>query len=525
MNCPVCIRALVLLPLILFGAAGGVRAEQSDPAAAKQTDPTSAPPTTSNGQPVVVRKTGKLARNAIPPQNPAEAKYGLPQNPLTNGPVDTDLSKPLTLYHAIQLGLAFQNAIAISQSQVDQASARLVQARSSYYPQLVPSYSYVQSLTPTPIFTTDPVTHMPTRSYQSISTTTQASALSVTQLLYDMGQREANVGASRRSLFAAEYGLGDQRQNVVLQVAQDYYNLLRDRELINEDVKSVARYQETLDIVTKQAEVGVAAQSDVYQPKADLANAKVQLLQDQSNYQVAEETLKNAMGVVSPNPLVLPQNGLPQPNPTPDPNGLEKYVQLAYSNRLDIKQQQEIVYSQGYEVKLAKIQNGITVDASITEGYAVQPISGEERSISVSVSYPLFDGGNTRAAVHLNQALWEQQKRTLDQLEQNVRLDVANSYQVRELARQRVVAAQVAFDAGQENLNVVRAKEQNQLAALPDIIDAERQLDTAGISLVQAIYDYYVADAALQRNIGVNDPVYVPKVPGAKPPIPGPKVP
>jgi outer membrane protein len=222
---------------------------------------------------------------------------------------------------------------------------------------------------------------------------------------------------------------------------------------------------------------------------------------------------------------MLPGAVLPQPNPKADPNALDNYVKIAYNNRLDVKQQQEVVYAQGYALRLAKIQAGITIDATITEGYAAEPVSGEERILNVNVSYPLFDGGNTRAAIRDNAALLEQQRRTLDQLEQNVRLAVEQSLEIREIARQRVVAAQVAVDAGTENLTVVRAKELNQLAGLVDVIAAETQLDAAGVSLVQAIYDYYVASAALERSIGVNDPTYIPNVPKAKKPIPAPPSP
>ena len=521
----ICSVRLVAAASVLLGCVyGAALADQSVPAApATQAAPANAQPAKSSGGRVVA----KLPSSMLADQNPAEKAYGLPRNPPAGGLVDTDLTKPLTLSQAVNLGLAFQNSIAISKAGVDQAAAKLTQARSSYYPQITPSYQYNVSLSPTKIYQFDPVTGLPIArlANQSVSTTTQTAGVNATQLLYDMGQREANVAISRRTMFSAEYALGDSRQTVILAVSQDYYNLLRDRELIKEDEKSRDRYKETLDIVTTQADVGAAAKSDIFQAKADLANAEVTLLQDQSNYRVAEATLKNAIGIVTSQRLILPDAVLPQPNPKPDPNALDQYIKLAYNNRLDVKQQQEVVYAQGYSLRLAKIQAGITVDATITEGYAAEPISGEERILNVSVSYPLFDGGNTRAAVRDNAALLEQQRRTLDQLEQNVRLAVEQSLEIREIARQRVVAAQVAVDSGTENLTVVRAKELNQLAGLVDVIAAETQLDTAGVSLVQAIYDYYVAHAALERSIGVNDPTYVPKVPGTKKPLPAPPSP
>ena len=67
---------------------------------------------------------------------------------LLRGVVDLDLSKPLSLDRAIRIGLLRQNSIAIAQTQIDVARNRLVQARSSYFPQVTPSFQYQSTVTP-----------------------------------------------------------------------------------------------------------------------------------------------------------------------------------------------------------------------------------------------------------------------------------------------------------------------------------------------------------------------------------------
>src|SRR5262249_17266907 len=150
---------------------------------------------------------------------------------------------------------------------------------SSYYPQVIPSYQYQNSLFPG----------------NSRTVETRNGVLLATQSLYDSGKREANVGLSRRNLFASEYNLGNERQNVVLQVTQDYYDLLRDKALVSVQEESVKRAQTTLEAIKAQVEAGAAAKSDTFQAESDLANAKVALLQAQSDYNVAQAALKNAM--------------------------------------------------------------------------------------------------------------------------------------------------------------------------------------------------------------------------------------
>ena len=71
--------------------------------------------------------------------------------------------------------------------------------------------------------------------------------------------------------------------------------------------------------------------------------------------------------------------------------------------------------------------------------------------------------------------------------------------------------------AGELNNQAAVAKQQNGLINILEVINAQVQLTTAQVQLVQAIYDYYIADAMLQRDIGLNDPDYSPKIPGPKP--------
>lgn len=521
MNCPACCRALAFASLVALSLPGtNAEAGQSEPNAQPKTvaaSPMPAPAAPS-AQPETPSRSAGLSGKVGTPQiqrTPAQQRYGLPKNPMVGPPVDTDLSKPLTLERAIRIGLQQQNAIAIAQAQAEAAKAQLTQARSSYYPQITPSLSYITSLRPGgTVF----INGVPFGG--SSQSETRTDAIVARQLIWDTGRREASVGLSRRNVFAAEYSLGNQRQDVILNVITAYYNVLRDQELVRVQEENVRRAQTTLESIRAQVEVGNAARSDTLQAESDLANAQVALLQAQNNLNVDQATLKNAMGVVTSQPLILADQQAAPPDTTPDTNSLDHYVQIAYDNRLDIKAQQERVNAQGYNVRLAHIDNGISAQADITEGYQLDPDAGEERQFTVSISYPLFNGGSTRAAVRQSKAQLEQERRALDQLQQAVRLNVEQSYLTREQARRSIVASQTAVRAGQINYDAALEKQRNGLINIIDVINAEAQLVQAQVNLVQSIYDFYIADARLQRDIGRNDPEYVPNVPGAKKPEP-----
>lgn len=520
MSLPVCLRALVLIPAaatIFAGNSAGAKQPELLNDGKKNSD-------TSVSNAIPGRQTGKAQQgqeiftdqknNSGTEITPAEQRYGLPRVPLIGGPVNLDLSKPLSLMRAVRIGLQRQNSIAIAQTQVDSAEGRVTQARSSYFPQVTPSFQFQTALSPSaPQFVNGQRFSGVRRSE------TRTEILTARQTIYDSGVREANVGNTRRSLFASEYGLGNERQNVILNITENYYTLLRDKELVRVQDESVKRAETTLDSINKQIDAGAAAKSDRYQSEADLANAKVARLQAVSNYRVVEAALKNSMGIVSSQPLILTEDKAAAPDAAADTISLERYVQTAYVNRLDVKQQQERIYAQGYNVRISRINNGVTLNSNVTEGYQLNPDAGETRQFNVAISYPLFDGGNTRAALKESKSQYEQEKRSLDQLQQNVRLNVDQSYSTREQARQSYVASTAAVEAGTINKQAADAKLKAGLINILDVLNAEVQLVNAQVSQVNSIYDFYIADARLKRDIGLNDPIYLPKVPGARPPI------
>ena len=111
----------------------------------------------------------------------------------------------------------------------------------------------------------------------------RTEVVAASQLIYDSGKREANVGLARRNVFASEYGLGDARQSVVLNVTEAYYNLQRNRELVRVQEENVRLAQTTLEAINAQVQAGAAAKTDTFQAESNLANAQINLLSAQND--------------------------------------------------------------------------------------------------------------------------------------------------------------------------------------------------------------------------------------------------
>ncbi len=406
-----------------------------------------------------------------------------------------DLTQPLSLDRAIRVGLANQPLLQIAKQQAESSKARVTQAMADYYPQISPQIRYSNDRN---TFRAGGVLSTST----SEQTTTTINAR---QILYDSGKREASVASSKTGLRASEYNIGDTRQDIVLSVTTSYYELLRRIELVRVAESSVERAKTTLDSTKAFAEAGTAPKKDIFQAEADYNNAQVQVIQARNDVRLAQTSLKNAMGLLTPVAVVLPDVKVDAPSPEADTRGTSHYVNVAMEKRLDLKRALAVSDQGKYSVKIANINAGVLVEADIVEGYRFDPDPGENRSFVTTFSYPLFDAGFRRAQVRDAKASLEQSKQQEELTKQQIQLEVEQAYLLREESRIRLVASQLALTAAKVNYTAATDAQKEGAGTVIDIITAQTQLVTAETNVVQSIYDFYTSDARLKRAIGDND--------------------
>ncbi len=479
-------------------------------------------------------------------------------------PAPLVLPSPLSLPEAIALALRHQPQLYSARTQITQAQGQRLQAQSQYYPVLTPSYQYqntsnalygvssggVTSITTTGTGTTGTGTGttgtgtgtgVGTGTGTGVGTTTTGTAatgtgavgttttlitpsnevsivrgggltVSLSQTLFDTGQREAANTEARRAVDAAEESTRNTRQTIILTVTQDYYQLLLNRDLVKVAQAQVARYQQTADVTQAQIDAGTTAAKDIYQAKSDLANAQVTLLNNQNAVQTASAALKNAIGIdlngvlqVAP---LTPGDTLP---PVPSPGqaiSLDNAVAAAFAARPDVRQQQAAVQSDAAALRLAQSQAGLTVKGDYVLNYqATNDVGsrGVNSQFLVSGSYPLFDAGLARGAVRIAQATRDAALDQLELVRQQVRLDVEQAYSTRQTNLEAATLAQSAVTAAQVNYDAAIASRKEGIGTVLDITTAQATLTQAQSQYVQAVYNFYIADAQLQKAIGRND--------------------
>jgi outer membrane protein len=449
----------------------------------------------------------------------------------TPGKVDaSQLPSPMTLAQAIEAALQLQPDVAVAVANRQQGEQQEKQARSRYFPTVAPQYTYLNQYNfgnVTRFISGDGGVTLPVTQAAGSTTERRQAQLNLNYDIYDNGNRDLQARQARQSLRGRKFGEASTRQTVITTVAQNYFDTLRNAALVKVSEAQVTRAQQTLDVVQAQVEVGVAARKDVYQAQADLLNARVNLIRAQNNYAVSQANLKNAIGVVGGAPLVLtdvvaPTEGTPttatlDENKTPIPQALvpdagtiNQLSEMAYRMRPDIAQSQQNVDATKTSVSISKRQTQVQVFSTFSASNQLSTDSfdrsiGNSRTINLNASYPLFDGGLVRSQFHAAEAGARAQEAQLTGLRQQVAVEVEQAFRNLTQARASLPAALAAQQAAEINYQSAIESRREGVGSIVDVLTAQTLLVQAQQSYVQAVYDFYTADAQLARAVGQAD--------------------
>lgn len=393
-----------------------------------------------------------------------------------------DATAPLTLRQCIDIALQTQGDVLQGARAVDAATARQVQAKSGYYPQItVGATSRVLE------------SGMPRVGDRTTGT------LTITQNLYDGGLREVRVSQAKSSLTQSAAGLERTRQTVAFNVTRAYLSLLRAHRLAEVSDSQLKYIQGQLDMVKARVQAGDAAEVDVIPIEAQLANAQVDQLAAKNAVRTAAIALQQAMGLP-------PQGEFPIQDVTVSAAAtvpaLEECLAQAMAARPDVRQLKASVDTAKASVKMAKLELS---PRPVVNGTLDQNFMGEsDRTVSINAgfTFDLFDGGSNRAAYDEAKANLASAEVRAAQLEKDIAAEVQTAYLNLTAARERMEASALSLKSAQRNLDVQQERYRQGMAIPLDLLNAQVTLTTANSNAVQARYDYYTALAQLDYAMG-----------------------
>ncbi|MBP2658606.1 MAG: outer rane efflux protein [Firmicutes bacterium] len=115
--------------------------------------------------------------------------------------------------------------------------------------------------------------------------------------IYSGGKLEGQIDQAKFDLKVADLDIAATKQQLKLDVVNDYFTVLEYRNEVQVDQETVNNYVDHLNLVKVKYDQGLVAKTDILSSQVDLAKAQDTLIIAQNNYNNAVATLNNAIGL------------------------------------------------------------------------------------------------------------------------------------------------------------------------------------------------------------------------------------
>jgi len=316
----------------------------------------------------------------------------------------------------------------------------------------------------------------------------------------------SRLSSAKNSLKAAEATVGYTREQVVENVAQAYFNLLRYQRLLQVAIETRDQVAKELERTETYFRLGSAAKSDVLQQKVQLENSRLDVVVADNNVKKAFADLAFAMNRPLAAQFGVDLAVLDTEFDVPDVNRL--YTE-ALQNRLDLESSEYNLAARKKDVTTATAAALPSVDLFIRQDRQNQDTPyrfGSQKSGNVyfgwSASWNVFDRlqtwtGRSQAKAQVRIAEYE-----LQQAKFNVQVEIRQLHNQMVEARERAAVSRETIEASLEELRLAQERFRVGAGTTLDVIVAQANLANSRASEVGAMCDFLIAEAMMQRAVG-----------------------
>ncbi|HIZ50824.1 MAG TPA: TolC family outer membrane protein [Candidatus Pseudomonas excrementavium] len=341
---------------------------------------------------------------------------------------------------------------------------------------------------------------------------------SLTQPLF-RADRWFNYQASKSLSEQARVEFSATQQQLILDVALAYFNVLRASDNLATARAEEAAFERQLEQARERFEVGLSARTDVLEALAGFDTARATRITAATNLDVSYQALTRLTNRDHTDLLGMSHN---LPILAPVPADMQEWVETAAAQNLSLQASRLAIDAAGDTLRSSKAGYAPTVDAFVryNDSYGGARLGGvgagiggvgaggdtELTQFGVEMTLPLFTGGGTTSRVResnfrLTQAeqTSEAELRRIVERTRNLFRTVTSSVEEVEARRQSIISSKAAVDATQAGYEVGTRN-------VVDVLDAQRNLYRAVRDYNDARYNYIVDNLNLKQAAGTLSP-------------------
>ena len=320
----------------------------------------------------------------------------------------------------------------------------------------------------------------------------------VTQLLFDAGALFRKVEAAESRVEAQRFGLRVTAQSLALKSLNAYYDVVRHTRRVALAEANLQRHQVLLEMIGEAVAGSVSARSDLLRAQSREADARATLAGARGDLERAQAVWREYFGEAEA-PRQLPP--LRPPLPATAAEAHERL--LAGSIELARLDQLAQAATRDFEAEKASLLPQLSVQLTGRQFQLDQLRENDHEVVAaVQLSYPLYTGGSQTARRNQAASRAGAARSDVDTLRNELQREVTAALADVASQTQRLKALELAMQA--EEATILAYLEQFSIGrrSLADLLDAQRDLFSAALGLVDGTASVELAHYAVSAALG-----------------------
>jgi outer membrane protein len=413
-------------------------------------------------------------------------------------------TKTLSLDEAVQLGIQNSKQLKRSQYKIDEALARLDQAKDARLPDARVSFQYLHALMLSRLIRIPGLTKDPIK--LPFDFPAYMGTLSVSEPIFAGNQYKYARQSADLLVQMSRLDADKDKDDIVYLVINSYLNydkIIENQLIVAQNMQDI---QGKLEEITKYEGQGLATQNDVLRYQLQRSQMQLTEIELENNRKIANYNMNVLLGLPDSTSIILP----PVNYKVDEQPVFADLLQQAETNRREL---QDIGYqSKIADIDIKKIHDKRLPTVAATAGmYYINP-TGQviptnnnliaPVTLGIGASWDigtLYKNKNKEREASLNrQELNTARDQALDQIHQ----EVHSQFIMYEQALEKIKVLQEAVTQAQENERITESKFRNNLVNTTDRIDAQTMLYESRVNLELAKSDATIAYYNILRSTG-----------------------
>jgi outer membrane protein len=400
----------------------------------------------------------------------------------------------LTLQQAIEAALQQNPSVHVARHAVEEAEARIRQARAGYYPQL--GFNGIAKVGLSGATNALGLVGLPASPlYRNL-----ADSLNASQTIFDSGRTKHRVAQERKLRDAALADLETVEAAVRLKVEQAWYELLRAQRLREVTIEIVRSREGTARQAQALYEGQIRSRVDLDLARANLSRAQLQASKTENQVHAAVATLGLALGGAQDAECVLDSPDLSTPTLEP----AEALVEEAFRLRPELQTLRLDREAAREQLEFAKSQKKPLLNLAFTGGYArfTNVLARQLLAGGAGLVLPLFTGGRIEGQEEEAEAQLHGLESREESLKHQVALEIRVAWFRLKNAIDSLPVLHLQTEYARNATRLAEERYRERLGSFVELSAAQASLAEASASESVGLYDAKIAQAELRRATG-----------------------